>query len=587
MKNFYWLIIGLSIILIIFGFIYLKDFQALDSQTEPRGEKDIGHLNSENESENKELIKEFPTEKKNLDLAIDERVSLVAVGDIMLSRNVAQKMRQHQDYRYPFLKMANFLKKADITFGNLETAITPGRIIQTGDMVFRTDPEAVEGLKYAGFDVLSLANNHTPNFGEKGLTDTFDYLKEVGISYVGAGNNISEAASPVIKEVRGIKFAFLAYNDSDVVPSYYQATKTRIGTAFMNIDRMVADVKQAKQKADFVIVSMHSGTEYTLKPNLRQINFAHQAIDAGANLVLGHHPHVIQTFEKYKDGYIFYSLGNFVFDQMWSQNTREGLIIEAVFNKTKIVGIEFYPVIIEDFSQPRFADRNETNKILKRLGTNFQQQPVFYWKDKDYRQNQRQGIYLDNQSFSRKLEQEEDIDGDGKIEKAIIKNNILYIHNDNQVIWQSNPEWRVENVILADIDNDGKIDIITSVWKMGKYGPDLPFWIKENINEWGNHLFIYKWEDNGVKLFWGSSTIDAPIKEMAVEDVNNDGQNDLVVLEGDYQEPVDELADYLTVWHWDEWSFYNDFRSKKGKFYDLKIKDFGDKKIIYVKSRHH
>ena len=284
-------------------------------------------------------------------------VNLIAVGDIMLSRNVDGKMEEHKDYKYPFLKTAQFLKSTDITFGNLECPITPGRDIKTGEIVFRADIESTEGLKYAGFDILSLANNHTPNFGQEGLKNTFKYLSQAGILYVGAGQDEEEAHTPKIFEKDGIKISFLAYNDSDVVPPSYEAMGNRAGTAFMNIEKMKADVRKTKTKSDFLIVSMHSGTEYAKNPNQRQINFAHSAIDAGADLVIGHHPHVIQDSEEYKGKYIIYSLGNFVFDQMWSEETREGLIakIKIKFKEggSPKTEVNFYRVLIEDFSQPR------------------------------------------------------------------------------------------------------------------------------------------------------------------------------------------------------------------------------------------
>ena len=112
---------------------------------------------------------------------------------------------------------------------------------------------------------------------------------------------------------------------------------------------------------------MHSGTEYVNDPNKRQIEFAHNAIDFGADLIIGHHPHVVQTIEKYKDKYIFYSLGNFIFDQMWSQETKEGLIVKFIFEKNKNIQFSIIPIVIEDYSQPRLANEEESTKILKRL----------------------------------------------------------------------------------------------------------------------------------------------------------------------------------------------------------------------------
>lgn len=304
---------------------------------------------------------------KNVMPEPSKEISVITVGDIMLSRGVAKKIKSHNDLNYPFLKTRDYLKSGDIVFGNLESPITPGREIEHGEMIFRANPGIEKALAEANFSILSLANNHTPNFGQKGLLNTFKYLDQVGIKYVGAGKNLEEAEKPVFIEKNNIKFAFLAYNSPDVVPQSYFAGESWAGTAPMNIEKMTKMVKKAKEQADFVIVSMHAGNEYVYKPNQFQINFAHAAIDAGAELVIGHHPHVVQTIEKYKDKYIFYSLGNFVFDQMWSRATREGIIAKVLFNKNGVTKVDFTPVLIEDFCQPKILEGNEAKIILERL----------------------------------------------------------------------------------------------------------------------------------------------------------------------------------------------------------------------------
>ena len=303
------------------------------------------------------------------------QVTLIAVGDIMPSRNVAKKIAEYKNLDYPFLKTSQYLQSADITFANLESPVTPGKPVADNTMSFRTNPDVVPAIARAGIDIVSLANNHTPNYGAKGLLDTFKYLKESGIAYAGAGKNAEEANAPTFISKNGITFAFLAYNDSDVVPASYEAGTTTPGTAFMRIDKMTAAVKAVRSQTDIVIVSMHSGIEYTPTPDTSQKNFAHAAIDAGANMVIGHHPHVVQSMEKYNGKYIFYSLGNFVFDQMWSAETRRGMTLKIVFTKfdtkTGVTSITPTPIIIDDFSQPRLATEEEAKPILKRLQYSF------------------------------------------------------------------------------------------------------------------------------------------------------------------------------------------------------------------------
>ena len=223
-----------------------------------------------------------------------EEVTLAAVGDISFSRGVEWVVKNQKDINYPFLKIKEYLSGNDIVFGNLETTITEGREIGYGEMIFRSNPGTEQALKDAGFTILSLANNHTPDFGEKGLNDTLSYLKQAGIKYLGAGENINQAYKPEFLEVKGIKLAFLAYTDPALVPKNYEAGENRSGTAFMRKEKLQEAVANAQKEADLVIVSMHSGTEYINMPNDFQVNFAHTAIDAGAEIVIGHHPHVVQ-----------------------------------------------------------------------------------------------------------------------------------------------------------------------------------------------------------------------------------------------------------------------------------------------------
>lgn len=293
-------------------------------------------------------------------------VSIVFVGDIMLSRGVAQKIKEHNDYNYPFLKIGDYLKSADFAFGNLETSLFNGREIGPEEMLFRTDPELADVLKNFNFAVVSLANNHTMNFGRRALENTLITLLKAGVEYAGAGSSELEAYNPCLIAKKGIAIAFLAYTDSDVVPASYFAATTTAGVAGMDINKMTKAVKLAKERADFAIVSMHSGNEYKDYPNQPQINFARQAIDAGADLIIGHHPHIVQIAEKYKDKYIFYSLGNFIFDQRWWK-TKEGIVLKVIFNKQGIKQIEPYAVYIDDFSQPILLNGQAAQKIISRL----------------------------------------------------------------------------------------------------------------------------------------------------------------------------------------------------------------------------
>src|SRR3972149_1726546 len=292
-----------------------------------------------------------------------ENWTMAAGGDIMLARHVGKKMLEASNWNLPFLKIKNLFYSADVAFANLESPFAEGGQKIFEGMVFGADPKAVSGLKYAGFDVLSLANNHFGNQGKKGMNYTMDFLTENQINYSGAGTNLTKARRPTLIDVNGSKIAFLSYEGVDSTPQNYVADATSSGFAKWNLNTLALDIKNAKnEKAEFIIVSMHAGTEYKYLPRDDQKDFARKTIDLGADLVIGHHPHRIQTFENYHGKMIFYSLGNLVFDQMWSEQTKQGMVIKFEFVSNQIKSFQIIPVYIENYQQPRFCSQNEAEQ---------------------------------------------------------------------------------------------------------------------------------------------------------------------------------------------------------------------------------
>ena len=265
-------------------------------------------------------------------------VTLVFVGDIMLSRGVGRMMEKKNDWQYPFLKIKDTLVEADLLIGNLEGPISSKGVKVGSIYSFRADPRAVVGLADAGFDVLSLANNHLWDYGRDAFNQTLDILREANIDYIGAGIDYPEAHQALVREVKRTKVAFLAY--TDLVPISITKENSKPAVAFLDLKQIIPDIAKAKTLADLVVVSFHWGNEYETKHNQKQEALAHAVTDAGANLVIGHHPHVVQEVEKYKDGYIAYSLGNFVFDQNFSTDTRSGLILKVTVKDKKIEKVE-------------------------------------------------------------------------------------------------------------------------------------------------------------------------------------------------------------------------------------------------------
>jgi poly-gamma-glutamate synthesis protein (capsule biosynthesis protein) len=291
---------------------------------------------------------------------------LFFAGDIMLSRNVGTKITEAKNPNLPYLSVFEEIKNADISFANLESPFNDSGVRVTQGLVFKAEPNTVEGLVNAGFDVLSTANNHTFDQGKAGLAYTTTWLEQNNITPVGTG---TDCHLGVIKEVNEIKFGFLAYsyaayNDGGKLPD-------SLVCDWNDPEQIKIDIQNLKTKTDFVIVSSHMGAEYKREPEPENAQRARSTIDAGADLFIGHHPHWIQTIEEYKGKYIFYSLGNFVFDQMWSQDTKEGLAVKVLFKGKKLSRISLLPVVIDNFCCPRWASENETKSILTKINVNY------------------------------------------------------------------------------------------------------------------------------------------------------------------------------------------------------------------------
>lgn len=271
------------------------------------------------------------------------RTRILLGGDIMLSRYVGKLARERRDPALPLRALAPVLAAADIAFANLESPFSDqGRFIDEG-MVFKAEPEMIAALELAGIDVLSTANNHARDCGRHGVEFTVEWLREHGIAPVGSGESAQAAHAGAILERNGTRFGFLGYT-YDQSNGNHQDTDDRV--AVMDVDQMRRDIAAMRGRAHVIIVSMHAGLEYSMKPVRRQIEFARAAIDAGARMVVGHHPHVVEPWECYHGGVIFYSLGNLVFDQFQRAETQRGALAEVVFAGAEPASTRIIPVQI-------------------------------------------------------------------------------------------------------------------------------------------------------------------------------------------------------------------------------------------------
>lgn len=269
---------------------------------------------------------------------------LVFGGDVMLSRHVAQRMKASGDNSLPFRKIAPFFKEADLAFVNVESPFSDKGNPPTAGMVFKAPPDSIEGLLAAGIDVVSTANNHSRDQHEYGLLYTLDWLEKNKIAAVGTGRDEAAARRGVVLTANTVKFGFLGYT-YDQRNGNHKDDDNRING--LNIVRLREDIAAIRQISNVTVVSMHAGAEYAKTPHPQQQQFARAAIEAGATLVIGHHPHVVQPCEEYQTGVICYSLGNLVFDQT-APGTNDGLVVEAEFKGYSLRKLRTHKVRIVD-----------------------------------------------------------------------------------------------------------------------------------------------------------------------------------------------------------------------------------------------
>ena len=316
------------------------------------------------------------------------RIKMALVGDMMINRPDPMSIFRHVE---------STLRDADLTYGNLE-----GPMCDTGDLHpgkagvsrhHRSVPTAVNALVQAGFDVVSLANNHALDYGIPGMMQTMDILKEARIAHAGAGRNVAEARRPAVLNAKGIRVALLSY--TSVGMADFRATDSRPGVVMIRIDttyspnlrllqqpgspmmprtvgvrqdveEMLSDVSNAREQADVVLVSWHWGvSERWGRLADYQQELGQALIDAGAHAVIGHHAHMLLGIEYYRERPIFYSLGNFGFDLKHPYFKPESVIVQCDISKNGIERTSLLPVMNNDSNDPELVGLNETGlKIL-------------------------------------------------------------------------------------------------------------------------------------------------------------------------------------------------------------------------------
>ncbi len=283
---------------------------------------------------------------------IDEKIKIAFVGDIMLDRGVEQKINKNGngDFSFAFTNIKEDLKKYDFLIGNLEGPVSDKGEDKHNLYSFRMELVALDTLKEVGFGAVSVANNHMGDWGYEAMIDTFNRLKDKEIEVLGGGDNLEEALKPKIIEKENTKIAILAF--SEFGKGNFEVTEEGGGILTISEENLKKSIELARDTADIIIVNFHFGEEYQKIQNLYQEKYSKMAIDFGADLVVGHHPHVIQPLIQYKNAYIVYSLGNFVFDQYFSPETMEGGLLEVNIENKRISNVELKKININSDYQP-------------------------------------------------------------------------------------------------------------------------------------------------------------------------------------------------------------------------------------------
>lgn len=296
-------------------------------------------------------------------------ITIALAGDMLFDRHVAKQIERHGG-SFVFDGYAAYLKDSDIVLGNLETPLSDrGTAMEDKEYTFRSRPEIAGLLKQHHITAVSIANNHILDYGMPAFTDTMKHLKEAGVYYSGGGHNREEAEAGVVIERNGIKTGFIAF--SGVVPSTdWYAGRNKpgiIGAYKVHEAAVVRCIERLKEKCDLVVVSVHWGKEGSLEIREQEREMAHKMADAGADIVMGHHPHVVQGVELYNGKLIFYSLGNFIFTQSHSELSNRMMAVRVRYGgDKKLAGVEIVPGVIRG-SRPEIMNEEEKRQFLSEL----------------------------------------------------------------------------------------------------------------------------------------------------------------------------------------------------------------------------
>ncbi len=464
-------------------------------------------------------------------LALD----FVAVGDVLLDRGVRRAIESNNPH-WPLRSVAGFIQKSDLAMFNLESSFSSEWRPGTGKYRFQGKPEFLEGISKAGFNVAVVANNHTCDFGPEGFEETLSALDSASIKYAGV------TGKPLFIEKKGVRVAIFAYTDVLNAPP---SSCNRLAIA--DTSSIKADIESVRDLVDVVIVSFHWGRELESSPDEKQRALAHAAIDSGATLVIGHHPHVLQETERYRDGLIVYSLGNFIFDNR-SEEQSKTAIFKCRIEKGRIISPRFIPLVDKGKGLMQ-AGKKEAAWINARLkgaikGNGLQS---FQFPIKEYKTSGFKIVVYRNKVHTEDLQSKkvDSLDIPFKSQSIIdaafisdpLGSTIYFIlrgkkdgrlgfvdfdlssgklgvpHLDSHA--EHNP-WRIYPCAL---DRDSSRNLCVGVRKTTRFDKTI-----------ANRLYVYGRSKQGIYPVWFGTRLGLPFSDFAVCDVDGDGIDEIITL---------------------------------------------------------
>lgn len=299
------------------------------------------------------------------------QTTLLFTGVIVPARCVQAAIDEYQDSDYLYDEVREVIQGADLAIGTLNATISdyPPRTGCVPTYVLVGGSENADALQRAGFDLMSVATNHIKNCGlnncgDRAFQDTMENLNRVGILPIGAGNNLQEALQPVVVDINGVRFGFVSLGQLEPIAF---ASEDTPGIAVLTEGNLRDAIQEARKVSDVVIVMPHWGPEDVPMPNWSQLDLARVAVEAGADLVVGNHTHVVQAIEEVDGVPVFYGLGNFVFDQNWDLQHQQGVILIVSFSDSELLDYQLIPTHVDFDGRVHIADQQEAAQILDRI----------------------------------------------------------------------------------------------------------------------------------------------------------------------------------------------------------------------------